>query len=181
MAYEQKHIVLTGLLSLFCLTLSMAQETGPVFTDYGKVFTIDNPDIPASTDIQLKAVFDVYDSPASREQLNPQLETAARFLNMHVRSGVKPENLAVALVVHGKATEDLLRPGDYLKKHGVASPNADLVRQLLNAGVQIAVCGQSASSRDIGREQTIPGVQWSLSAMTALIVFQNEGYQIIKF
>lgn len=169
------------LILLFLPILLNGQEAGPVITDFGKVYQIDNPDIPSDYTEVYKAVFDVYDSPSGRGVINPQLETAARYLNLHVKGGIAPENLKVALVVHGKATEDLLRPQEFLKKHGTPSANAALVRKLLDAGVSIAVCGQSATSRQIGREQTIEGVQWALSAMTALVHYQNKGYRFIKF
>ncbi len=161
--------------------LSCAQESGPIIRGYGKVFSIENPDIPGPETTEFKAVFDVYDSPAGTQGTNPQLETAARYLNMHAQSGIPKEKLKVALVVHGKASEDLLRPDFFRQKHGVENPNADLVKALLDAGVEIAICGQSATSRNIQREQTIRGVLWSLSAMSALVHYQNINYRFIKF
>lgn len=160
---------------------AVAQEAGPVISSYGEVWFVEATDLPLAAGQDFKAVFDVSDSPESRGVLNPHLETAARFLNLHARAGMDPGNLKVALVVHGKASEDLLSPEAYLMKHGRENPNAGLVRDLLDAGVQIAICGQSATARNISKEQTAPGVLWSLSAMTALVYFQNEGYQFIKF
>lgn len=166
---------------LFYCPPARAQQAGPVIPAYGKVYRVNKPDIPSGTDTPLQAVFDVYDNPGRPGDLNPHLETAARFLNLHVQSGYSTANLRVALVVHGDAAEDLLKPDIYREKHGTISQNALLVRELIRAGVQIAICGQSATARDISREQTIPGVKWALSAMSALVYYQNEGYQFIKF
>ena len=47
--------------------------------------------------------------------------------------------------------------------------------------VQIIFCGQSSNSRNIPKEQLIDGVQLSLSAMTALIQLQDQGYRLVKF
>jgi intracellular sulfur oxidation DsrE/DsrF family protein len=166
---------------LFSCPPAIAQQAGQVIPGYGNFYHVENPDIPPKTDIEFKVVFDVYNSPAPTGEANPHLETAARFLNLHLESGIPAGKLHVALVVHGKATEDLLMPEAYREKHGAMSPNAQLIKALLDAGVKIAVCGQSASSRGISKEETIPGVQWALSAMTALVYYQNEGYQFIKF
>lgn len=175
-------IALSALVSglFYCLPAG-AQQAGPVIPDYGKVYRVTNPDIPSGTDTALQAVFDVYDNPAQPGDLNPHLETAARFLNLHVQSGFSPAKLRVALVVHGDATEDLLKPEIYREKHGTESRNARLVRELVRAGVQVAICGQSAAAHGISREQTIPGVKWALSAMSALVYYQDEGYRFIKF
>lgn len=175
-------IVLSALAAgLFYFPPARAQQAGPVIPDYGKVYRVTNPDIPSGTETMLQAVFDVYDNPGGSGDLNPHLETAARFLNLHVQSGFSAANLQVALVVHGDATEDLLKPEIYREKHGTESQNARLVRELISAGVQVTICGQSAAAREISREQTIPGVKWALSAMSALVYYQDEGYQFIKF
>ena len=159
----------------------LSQEPGPVISGFGAVYRIEKPDIPRDTTLDLWAVFDLSESPTSRNIRNPRIETAARFLNLHVGHGFPKEKLKIALVVHGNATEDLLRPEVYSEKHGQGNPNAALIRELLDAGVEIAICGQSAQSRNINRKETITGVQWALSAMTALIYYQNKGYQFIKF
>lgn len=167
---------------ILCLSgLVPAQSAGPVIAGYGKVWPIPGADIPGNGEMEFHAVFDVYDNTATESGINRQFETAARFLNLHAQSGIAPEKLKVALVVHGTATEDLLTIDSYRERHGVDNANLDLVTKLMEAGVEIVVCGQSASSRNIDREETIDGVQWALSAMTALIYFQNEGYRLIKF
>ena len=56
-----------------------------------------------------------------------------------------------------------------------------MIRALFNSGAEIIFCGQSSVSRGFPRSETIEGVQLGLSAMTALIQLQNEGYRLIKF
>jgi intracellular sulfur oxidation DsrE/DsrF family protein len=159
-----------------------AQSAGPVIPGYGKVWKIADADIPGAGEMKFHAVFDVYDSTAAEEGgVNRQLETAARYLNLHAQNGIKLANMKVALVVHGTATEDLLVQDTYRARHGIPNANVELVNALLEAGVQIVVCGQSASARNIRRNETLEGVQWALSAMTALVYFQNKGYRLIKF
>ena len=41
--------------------------------------------------------------------------------------------------------------------------------------------GQTASYRDVTKENSNPDIKFALSAMTALIQYQNNGYRFIKF
>ncbi|TMM57192.1 hypothetical protein FEE95_11925 [Maribacter algarum] len=172
--------LLIGLLSQTSLS-AQAKETGPIIKDYGKVWAIDNPDFKVDTSKEYKAVFDIMNSPESHESINATIETAARFLNMHAQSGVPAENLKVALVVHNKASKDVITNEAYQKKYGTNNPNRELITALLDAGGQIIFCGQSSLSRGFPREDLIDGVQLSLSAMTALIQLQDEDFRLIKF
>lgn len=142
---------------------------------------IDDPDYKTLLDQPLKVVFDIMNSPESPEALNTSIETAARFLNMHAQAGVPLEHLKVVLVVHNKASKDIITNTAYLKRYGVQNPNKKMIEALFNAGAEIIFCGQSSFSRAFPRSETIEGVQFGLSAMTALIQLQNEGYRLIKF
>ncbi|MBT8187518.1 MAG: DsrE family protein [Croceitalea sp.] len=157
------------------------KKAGPIIPDYGEVWSIDNPDYKIIKDMPLKVVFDIMNSPEDVSSLNKSIETAARFLNMHAQSGVAKENMHVALVVHNQASKDIIINSAYNEKYGTDNPNHDMVKQLMDAGVSFILCGQSSLSRNFPIEETIPGVQLSLSAMTALIQLQNEGYRLIKF
>jgi intracellular sulfur oxidation DsrE/DsrF family protein len=166
-----------------CAISGAAQEktAGPIITNYGKVFTIDNPEFKTDTSLVFKAVFDVMQTSDNNEHLNTSLETAARFLNMHAQAGVPPENLHVALVVHNLATKDIISHEAYQKRFGINNPNAELIEDLLAVGGKVIVCGQSIHSRGFKKEELLPGVQVSLSAITALLQLQNDDYKLIKF
>ena len=160
---------------------SQEKKAGPIINDYGKVWSINNPEYRTHIDTQYKVVFDIMNSPEDPSQLNTSIETAARFLNMHAQSGISLERMKVALVVHNKASKDLCKNEVYQEKYGVENPNAAMIAQLMEAGVAFIFCGQSSVARNLPIEETIDGVQLSLSAMTALIQLQNEGYRLIKF
>ncbi len=156
------------------------KEAGPIIKDHGRVWKVD-ADMPVDPEKQYKVVFDIMDSPEDKTIKNATIETAARFLNMHARAGVPAENLKAVLVVHNEASKDLTTDQVYKDKYGAENPNSDLIRDLMNAGVQVIFCGQSSLSRGFPKQDLIPGVQLSLSAMTALITLQDEGYRLIKF
>ncbi|TMU56668.1 DsrE family protein [Flagellimonas algicola] len=176
------HLLALPLFVLFsCITNSQTAEAGPIITDFGKVYEVNNPDYKVQKDITFKAVIDVTGKADSHSSRNARIETAARFLNMHAQSGVPNNQLKVALVVHGGASKDVLSNVVYQKKYKKDNPNLELVKSLLEIDVPVIICGQSAAHNKIAKEDLIPGVQISLSAMTALVQLQNEGYQLIKF
>ena len=162
---------------------SYAQEktTGPIIENYGAVWVVENADYKVDKTLALKVVFDIMGSPEDPSALNRSIETAARFLNMHAQAGVPKESLKVALVVHNAASKDVMDNPFYEKKYGTKNPNNELLAALMDNQVQIIFCGQSSNSRNIPKEQLIDGVQLSLSAMTALIQLQDQGYRLVKF
>ncbi|EAR01481.1 DsrE family protein [Maribacter sp. HTCC2170] len=167
---------------VFCLTISAQEKkAGPIITDFGQVWEITNPEFKVDPSKEYKAVFDIMNSPTDTSKINSSIETAARFLNMHAQSGVPLSNLKFVLVVHNKASKDIISNEAYNKRFGVQNPNYDLINALMNAGGQVIFCGQSSISRGFPKEELIDGVQMSLSAMTALIHFQDKDYRLIKF
>ncbi len=160
---------------------AQTKEAGPIIKDFGKVWKVENPEFEVDVTKEYKVVFDIMNSPESHTEINKRIETAARFLNMHAQSGVPAENLKVVLVVHNKASKDLITNEAYQNRFKTDNPNAKLITSLMNAGTEIVFCGQSSLSRNFPKEDLIEGVQMALSAMTALIHLQDKGYQLIKF
>lgn len=177
-----KNILLLLLITaLPFLGIAQDKESGPIITAYGEVWNIDQPDFKTDVTKTYKAVFDIMNSPEDVSQVNASIETAARFLNMHAQSGVPLDQLKVALVVHNKASKDLSNSKSYKEKFGVDNPNEKLIKELMEAGADVIFCGQSSVSRGFPKEDLIDGVQISLSAMTALILLQDDNYRLIKF
>ena len=124
--------------------------------------------------------FDVAEQGA-QGKVNRRFESLARFLNMQARAGVPPEQVELALVVHGKAGFDLLDNKRFAEKFGGDNPNAPLLAALQKHGVRILLCGQSAAYNDIDHAQLLPGVEMALSAMTAHALLQQSGYTLNPF
>lgn len=149
-------------------------STGPLIRDFGPKVTID--DDAVSADSTFKVAFDLAKE-AEEGKVNRGLESVARFLNMHVAAGVPKENISLAVVVHGGAAHDLL----WEKKDGADNPSAPLIAALVEAGVSIELCGQSAAYMNISEDDLLPGVVMRLSAMTAHAQLQQKGYTINPF
>ncbi len=154
-------------------------STGPVFDDFGPNAEID-ADFELADDVALKHSFDVKDQ-ADAGALNRTLVSAARFINMHVRAGVDPDNIDVAVIVHGGAVKDVTNAAHYDSAVGGENANAALIAALTQKNVRIIVCGQSATYYEVDNDDLLPNVEMALSAMTAHALLQQSGYTINPF
>ena len=167
------------LLLMFFAALSVnSQQT---VKDFGKVFTIEKPDLLLEKHKVYKVIFDVFKDSKKKSKKNPSIVTVARYIQMHTQQGVPADNLKIALVLHGAATKNALNDESYRKKYGKENPNSALLHALKQANVDIFVCGQSLYAKGFKEESTSKSVQVSLSALTALVHFQSEGYHQINF
>lgn len=169
------------LLIAFIVTIQLQAQKTTSITDFGSVFKIENPDLLLQKDKVYKAVFDVFTDGKKKNKKNSAIVTVARYINMHMQQGVPLNNLKIALVLHGAATKNALNNISYRKKYGKENPNSVLLHALKQANVDIFVCGQSLYAKGYKKENTSKDVKVSLSALTALVHFQTEGYQQINF
>jgi intracellular sulfur oxidation DsrE/DsrF family protein len=145
---------------------------GPVIEHFGPVVDVPGAaPLPANT--HFKVVFDVSTS-AAAGAVNPGLESAARFLNMHARAGVPAANISLAVVVRGPAVHDVTTH----PQPGHDNPNAPLIAALIAHHVDIYVCGQAAAHGNVASSDLLPGVKLVLSAMTEFALLQQQGYTL---
>lgn len=174
-----------SLLTLLILVVSATSNAqlssfreGPVIMGFGKNATVLTHTV--SKTAKFKIAFDV-GNPADKGEINRQFDSLARFINMHVEAGVDKENIQLALVVHGKASFDLLDHATYQKLHSVDNSNKALLQALMDNKVRAILCGQTAAAYEIDISQLVEGVEVALSAMTAHALLQQEGYTINPF
>ena len=154
-------------------------ETGPVIEDFGPVYPVAGAKLGAPEAGVLRALFDVAWAPADPAAPNPRITSVARYLNMHVRAGVPADRLAAALVLHGDASRAALDDDAYWERFDTVNPDRLLLESLAEAGVPIYLCGQTAGFRRYAPEEIAGPVQLALSAMTAVVRLQDEGYRLI--
>lgn len=178
-----KQIVLIGLCLAFAKAYSQKIEptSGTMIPHYGNTFEVPNPEFKTDTTAVFRLVFDIAKAPEDPSQLNPYLNTLARFLNMHEKAGVPTANLHVRAAIHGQASYGVLKNEFYKEKFGVDNPNLALLTALDQAGVELVLCGQTAGSRDISAARRLEVIDVALSAMTVLSQSQMEGYSLIAF
>ncbi|WP_286831080.1 MULTISPECIES: DsrE family protein [Kordiimonas] len=166
-------LLCTGMLCAMPVIADDAEFTkGPLITEYGPVVAVPGATM-LSADSHFKVAFDVVDK-GEEGKVSRRLESAARFLNMHVAAGADPKNIKLAVVIHGKAVFDVTNDA----KHGGPNANADLIQTLMAHGVTFHVCGQSAAYQGVKKEDLLPGVEMALSAMTAHALLQQQGYTL---
>ncbi len=156
-----------------------AFHPGPAIPEYGRIADVDN-DFPLAEGIEFRVAFDVADQ-AEPGEISRGLESAARFINIHVDAGVAIENIHLAMVIHGSAPKDMIRSELYEALYDVPNANAALIEVLVAHGVEFYVCGQSAAFHDVGNDDLLPGVTMALSAMTAHAQLQQRGYTLNPF
>lgn len=170
-----------GVTALLCaLTPAVGQEPQQVFPRFagaGGVYPLESyPELPQAR--ARKAVLDVTE-PDSHEHVHSGLEQAARLLNLYGFADIPAPQVSVAVVVHGDATSLVLNDETYRREFGAENPNRDILRKLSAAGVKLEICGQALHEHGWSAQDVSPDVTVELSAMTALIELQLDGYALI--
>ena len=177
----RKLLVCLGISFLAGSVYAAEPQTGPVIKDYGPVYEVPEGSWNLQKDKHYKVSMDVSATGDFSSDLNRYFASAARFLNMHARNGIDPKNIEFAIVVHGSAGKDLLKDAAYEARFEEANPNTAMLNALADAGVKIYLCGQTATYRGFAAEELNPAVTIAVSAMTAHVRLQSEGYTLIPF
>lgn len=153
------------------------EQVFPRLANVGGVYEVEHyPALaPART---RKAVLDVTQSD-SHQGVHKGLQHAGRLMNLYALAGVAQGQVSVAVVVHGDATSLVLNDEAYSREFGTNNPNREAIKELAAAGVDLKICGQALhehgwSPRDLASDVTL-----ELSAMTALVELQLDGYALV--
>lgn len=168
-------------LGSWSVALTAQPELGPVIRRFGPVMAPPPGAYNLDPDVQYNVSMDVSSAADDPGRRNVKIESAARFLNMHARNGIPPENMDFALIVHGGATRDLLTDAAYEARYDEPNPNTELLAALKGAGVAIYLCSQSAAFMNMQPDEFSATVTMAVSAMTAHVRLQQEGYTLIPF
>lgn len=170
-------------------TIRSPFKAGPVFDRFGPHAPVEGMG-EISPDTEFSIAFDVAQA-AEDGTPNRGFESAARFTNMHVAAGVDPDNIRLVVVVHGKASLDLLNNAAWAARQPVVreggeeeapdNPSAAMIAEMMDAGVRFVLCGQSGAANEIAQDDLVPGVETALSAMTAHAILQQRGYTVNPF
>ncbi|MFD2532649.1 DsrE family protein [Gracilimonas halophila] len=169
------------LLLLLSSTDVLAQEAQfPIIKNFGGIYEI--PDsVDPEPDMEYNIVIDLKTLQRDKASLNPGLNNVARMMNLHGLGGVKAEDLNVAVVIHGGATDLVIDNAAYQKRYELDNPNLELIDTLKEAGVEIFVCGQSLIARDYGFDEINPQITKGLSMLTVFTTYMNKGYKPLVF
>lgn len=176
--------LVTALALLTAATPAAAQlenfHPGPAIPEFGPIADVETT-VAIPEDAVFRIAFDV-PQPGEAGKINRTIESAARFINMHVAAGVPAERIHLAVVVHGRAATDMVDNAIYAPAHdGADNANAAAIATLAAQGVKVYVCGQSAAAYGVSTAQLLPGVVMALSAMTQHALLQQQGYTLNPF
>ena len=89
--------------------------------------------------------------------------------------------MKTVVILHGAATKSTISNEAYQNRYTISNPNAAIIEALKNANVEVYVCGQSYLANGFQLDEKSSNVKVALSALTALVEYQTNGYQIINF
>lgn len=175
--------IVLSICSLFLFAAAFSQELidGPHIQGFGYVYNIEESSIPVDEKSKYQMVFDLYKNSEETSDLNPSLNTVARFINMHGQNGVPIDQMKITVVFHGTAAQNVFDHKYYVQTYGHDNPNVVLINLLQQLGVEFHLCGQSMHARGLPQEHLLDGIGVSLSAMTAINYYVQEGYTLIRF
>ncbi|MFT4736968.1 MAG: intracellular sulfur oxidation DsrE/DsrF family protein [Cyclobacteriaceae bacterium] len=155
-------------------------KSSEIIKDFGIILAIEEAKQP-NPNLEYKIVIDLKTTISDPEQINAGLNNVARMLNLHAAGGIAPENIKVAVAVHGGATPLVLSHEGYEAKYGIKNPNLELIKQLREAKVEIFVCGQSLIGRNYAFESVNTEIEIALSMLTVVTEKTIVGYQLLVF
>jgi intracellular sulfur oxidation DsrE/DsrF family protein len=169
-------------------TMSNAQNTpptgsdSPLFPVFGEEFPfaavarVDADGLMFKENEAYKLVLDMTDKISDAKRVYSPLARAARTYNLHMANGLSQDQFHMAIVIHSSALDAFFSNEAYKKTYGKDNPNLPVIQKMLEIGVELYVCGQNMSWRNLEKSQLAPGVKVALSAKTALVYFDHEGY-----
>jgi len=167
---------------VFIVSISEAQEkVNPVIKEYGGIYPIPEATVTPDPNQEYKIIIDVYGGADNKTEIDRALNNVARMLNLHAVGGVPAEQMDVVLAVHGQSTYSSLTDEAYRAQFGTENPNVGLIKALKDAGVRIALCGQSMRGRGFQSDQLLEEIEVATSMLTTVTHYQNLGYTLLKF
>lgn len=135
---------------------------------------------PASKDLVYRVAWHATVGPENPAELAAAFRAPANFLWMAGREQVPRRNIQLALIVHGTATQSLMRNEAYRALRGADNASIPLLTALHEAGVQIIVCGVALVNRNVPRESLLPFVTIAHTAGMAHATLAAQGYTVIS-
>lgn len=151
----------------------------PAIAGYGRIHVWPQSTLKPEADEHYKAVFNVTHAAAMPGKIAIAYEHVARAVNVFAAAGVPVKNLKYVVIVHGKATPTVLSDKAYRARFHTANPNLAVIAALEKAGVKVLVCGNALGEMHLTPAQVAPGVGIALSALSTLVMLEDEGYALV--
>jgi intracellular sulfur oxidation DsrE/DsrF family protein len=149
----------------------------PTIQGFGKMVPAPEAGMQPSKDVEYKVVFSVTIG-GDADKVNGSLDRVARAVNLFTSAGVPLSHLQFVAVVHGPATPSVVDNAHYRQKFSVDNPNLKLISELEKVGVKVVVCAQALAYNGLPRDWVDPHVEVTLSAITDIIMLEQQGFAI---
>ena len=170
------------LFSISVFFLSNAQtKVNPVIKSYGTVFQLPNADQKPDPSLKYNILVELTENGSKPDSLNEYIEALATLVNLHAAEGVPKENIQMVVVLRKMATYAVFDNELYKEKFKCDNPNLQILKELMDAGVEFFVCGQTMQKRNIDTKKLVAGTKVASSGLTAITTYQLKGYAMIKF
>lgn len=157
-----------------------ADPRNPVIQGFGSIVPTSDAKERPDHSVRYRVLFSITKAAASPEQVNPNLERVARFLNLLGADGVRPASGDVVVIVYGPATPLVMNDAAYAEHTKVTkNPNLRLVSALRAAGVSVRVCSQALVGNKVDPATVEKGIEVDVSALTTMATLQLRGWALI--
>jgi len=165
---------------LFCFANAQA-KVNPIIKSYGTVFQLPDADHKPDPTIKYKIIVELNENGSKPDSLNEYIEALATLVNLHAAEGVPQENIQMVVVLRKMATYAVFGNELYKEKFKCDNPNLQILKELMDAGVEFYVCGQTMQKRNIDTKKLVAGTKVASAGLTAITTYQLKGYTMIKF
>ena len=178
-------ILIFGLLAAAILVPSVAVAADSGFWQYpaikseGSVHPLPDAAFQPDSTVTYKAIFSLTKGDSDPKKVNDGLVHVARAVNVFASARIPLDHLKFVVIIHGGAVPAVLDNEHYRKEFKVDNPNLKLIGELKAAGVQIAVCGQAIAGYKYEYSWVNPDVKVALSALSTIIILQQQGYSLV--
>ena len=170
------------LLSALTFCFGNAQtKVNPIIKSYGTVFQLPDADQKPDPSIKYKIIVELNENGSKPDSLNEYIEALATLVNLHAAEGVPRENIQMVVVVRKMATYAVFGNDLYKEKFKCDNPNLQILKELMDAGLEFYVCGQTMQKRNIDTKKLVAGTKVASSGLTAITTYQLKGYTMVKF
>ncbi|HHJ18220.1 MAG TPA: hypothetical protein ENJ84_00075 [Gammaproteobacteria bacterium] len=141
----------------------------------------ERPLIKVPADGKYKVVYDLR-SDKQAAGINRGLYYIRGLIEAFRKQGVKPDQLDIHVVMHGKSGKALLIDETFqsvVDDPFSINPSARIVSDLIELGVRVEMCHSAMKSKGWTAEDILPNVVIVHDGYTRLIKLQNDGYAYI--
>jgi intracellular sulfur oxidation DsrE/DsrF family protein len=159
----------------------------PVIKVSGGMVALPDAAFQPDKTITYKAVFSVthFDAEHATDP-DGGLVPVARAVNVFASAGMPLSHLKFVVIISGEATPIVANNAIFKKKFHVDNPNLKVIQELEAAGVKVAVCGQAVAGFNYSMGKGAkdytwidPDVKIALSALSTMVILQQQGYSLI--